>query len=283
MNLKPVWIALALMGATLAAPSPRAFSLEKPFAANVPLTTKGREQIYLHLAPSAKQLEVRVRGHTQRMDVLSPEPGGFDAPRAPVLAEDWNFDGFTDIAVPTQSGYGGVNYFYDLYVFQPSKSRFAPVEFPNGGQLCNPRLGTQTRTVETDCKDGPKWYAQDFRFNRGRSYTYRSADMFLLNGFDADQFLVYAVSVFNANGKLLRSSISDDPHLEHPPLRYVPDARADLYDAPRADAKTARYIVRGDAIRILDALETDHSGQWLKIAYQSRKLGRIIQWVYLNQ
>ncbi len=281
MNFKPVWIVFALIGATLAAPSPRSFSLEKPFTASAPLTAHGRETVYLHLAPGAKQLEVRVRGRTQRMDAFVPEPDWMVGPGVSVLVADWNFDGFADLAVPVTDGYGGVNYFYDLYVFAPSRSRFEVMSFPNGGQLCNPELRTDTRTIETDCKSGPKWYAEDFRFSRGRPYTYRSAEMVLLDGFASDQFLVYAISTFNPNKKLVRSSISDDPHLERAPLRYIPDARATLYDAPRQDAATRNYIVRGDAIRILDVLETD-SGQWLKIAYQSRKLGRIIKWVSFN-
>jgi hypothetical protein len=279
MNRTTLWIGLALasLGATLAAPSTRTFSLEKPFAANLPLRANGRETVYLHLAPGAQQLEVRVRGHTQRVDALVPNPD--EIPHGgEVLTGDWNFDGYTDIAVPTDSGYGGVNYFYDLYTFVPSKSRFVPLEFPGGDQLCNPELRAQTRTIETDCKSGPKYESQDFRFIKGRPYTYRSAEMVILNDFDSDQYLVYAVSTFNPTGKLVRSSISDDPHREEAPLRYVPVPRADLYDAPREDARTDRYIVRGDAVRILEVLETD-SGQWLKIAYRSRKLGRILKWV----
>jgi hypothetical protein len=275
MNFKPVWIALALIGTTIAAPSPRAFGLEKPFSANVNLTS--REKVRLHLDLDKKQLEVRVRGKTQFLEITTMD----DTERGSVLVNDFNFDGFADIALPDGIGYGGVNYFYVLYTFRPSSNRFEPLEFPGDTELCNPELRAQTRTIETDCKSGPKYEFADYRFAHGKPYLYRSAEMVVLDGFDTDQYLVYAVSVFNPNHKRLRSSISDDPRREEAPLRYVPVTRANLYNAPKGNAITTSYIVRGDGVRILDVLETD-SGQWLKIAYQSRKLGRIIKWVSFN-
>jgi hypothetical protein len=276
MNHKPVWVAFAFVGVTLAAPLPRAFSLEKPFTANVTLT--GHETVRLHLDLDKRQLEVRLRGKTQHLEITTMD----DTERGNVLVNDFNFDGYADIAIPSGIGYGGVNYFYDLYVFQPSQSRFVSLEFPGGSGLCNPEPRVQTRTIETDCKDGPKYVFADYRFSRGKPYVYRSAEMVILEAFDTDQYLVYAVSIFNPNGKLLRSSISDDPRREEFPLRYVPVPRADLYDAPRADAITRNYIVRGDAVRVLEVRDVDGQ-QWLRIAYQSRKLGRIIKWVSFVQ
>ena len=280
MNRKTIWIALgiATLGLTLAAPTPRAFSLEKPFAASVPLTANGRETVYLHLAPDAKRLEVRARGQTQSLELTTME----DTERGSVLVDDFNFDGYADIAIPDGIGYGGVNYFYVLYAFQPQTNQFAALDFPGGSELCNPELRAATRTIETDCKSGPKYDFTDYRFLNGKPYTYRSAEMVILDGFNTDQYLVYNVSVFNPNGKRSRSSISDDPRREEAPLRYIPVDRAYLYDDPREDAKTSRYIIRNDAVRILEVRDVDGQ-QWLRIAYQSRTLGRIIKWISLGQ
>ncbi len=275
MNFKPVWMMFALIGATLAAPSPRSFSLEKPFTANINLTS--RETVRLRLDLDKKQLEVRVRGETQRLGITTID----DTERGSVLVNDFNFDGFADIAIPDGIGYGGVNYFYVLYTFRPSSHRFERLEFPGDTELCNPELRAQTRTIETDCKSGPKYEFADYRFAHGHPYLYRSAEMVILDGFDTDQYLVYAVRVFAPNGQRLQSSISDDPRLETAPLRYVPVDRAYLYDSPREDARTDRYIVRNDAVRVLDVRDVDGQ-QWLRIAYQSRKLGRIIKWVSFN-
>jgi hypothetical protein len=279
MNHKPVWIALAgiSLGITVAAPAPSSFSLEKPFTANINLTK--RETAQLHLDLDKKQLEVRVRGKTQRLEITTMD----DTERGSVLVNDFNFDGYADIAIPDGIGYGGVNYFYVLYTFQPSSNHFVPVNFPgdSGGTLCNPELRVATRTIETDCKNGPRYDYTDYRFLNGKPYIYRSAAMVILDAFDTDHYLVYAVSVFNTNGKPLRSSISDDPRLETAPLRYVPVDRAYLYTIPREDARTDRYIVRNDAVRVLDVRDLDGQ-QWLRIAYQSRTLGRIIRWVSFN-
>jgi hypothetical protein len=274
MTRRLVWIALSFLGLALAAPSPNAFPLEKPFTVNINLT--GRETAQLRFDPNKKQLVVRVRGKTQFLEITTID----DTERGNVLVNDYNFDGFADIAIPDGIGYGGVNYFYALYVFAPSRSRFERLEFPGSTDLCNPELRVRTRTIETDCKSGPKYEFADYRFTNGLPYVYRTAEMIVLDGFDTDQYLVYNVSVFNPSAERLRLSISDDPRLETAPLRYVPVPRAFLYDAPSADAITRNYLVRGDAVRILDVRDTD-SGQWLKVAYQSRKLGRIIKWVSL--
>jgi hypothetical protein len=275
MNFKPVWIALALIGTTIAAPSPRSFGLEKPFTANINLTS--RETVRLRLDLDKKQLEVRVRGETQLLEITTID----NTERGSVLVNDFNFDGYADIAIPDGIGYGGVNYFYALYTFRPSSHRFEPLNFPGNTELCNPELRAQTRTIETDCKSGPKYEFADYRFVHGQPYLYRSAEMIVLDQFDADHYLVYAVSVFNTGGKRLRSSISDDPRLETAPLRYVPADRAYLYDLPLEGARTDRYIVRNDAVCVLDVRDVDGQ-QWLRIAYQSRKLGRIIKWVSLH-
>ena len=271
-------IAVTAVAVGIAAPTPPAlFSLEQPFAVHVPLTARGSERVYIRFAPNTTQLEVRVRGHVQRLELATLG----DSTKGDVLVSDFNFDDWTDIAVPSGIGYGGVNYFYNLYTFQTSKSKFVPLEFPGEAGLCNPVIRVATRTIETDCKSGPKNYATDFRFARGKPYIYRSGEMVLLNAFDENNYLVYAVTTFNSSGKSLRSSISDDPHSQVAPLRYLPVSKAMLYSAPRENAITASYIVRSDAIRILSVFDGE-AGQWLRIAYQSRKLGRIVRWIFLE-
>ena len=271
-------IAVTAMAVGIAAPTPPAlFSLEQPFAVHVPLTARGSERVYVRFAPSTTQLEVRVRGHVERLELATLG----DSTKGYVVVSDFNFDGWTDIAVPNSIGYGGVNYFYDLYTFQTSKSKFVPLEFPGEAGLCNPVIGRATRTLETSCKSGPRYYYTDYRFARDKPYVHRSAEMVVLNAFDSDQYLVYAVTTFNSSGKSLRSSISDDPHSEVAPLRYLPVPKAMLYSAPRASAITRNYIVRNDAIRILSVFDGE-AGQWLRIAYQSRKLGRIVRWIFLE-
>ena len=269
--------AIAITALSIGIAAPTSFSLEGPFTATVPLNAQRSERVNLRFAPNATQLEVRVRGRVQRLELTKLG----DNTKGDVLVSDFNFDGWADIAVPSGIGYGGVNYFYNLYTFQPSGSRFAPLEFPNDTGLCNPVLRATTRTIETDCKNGPRYYYTDFRFTGGKPYIYRSAEMVLLNAFGSDQYLVYRIDTFNPSAQLLRSKISDDPHRETAPLRYLPMTRAWLYTTPKASAITASYIVRNDPIRILEVLDGE-AGQWVKIAYQSRTLGRIVRWIYLE-
>ena len=73
--------------------------------------------------------------------------------------------------------------------------------------------------------------------------------------------------------------LSDDMHAVVPIVRALPVDRADLFDAPRQDARSKRYIVKGDRVRVLEVLP----GGWCKIEYQSRTAGRLVKWINLPE
>jgi hypothetical protein len=286
--MRLIWMLPVLFGFTFAsatheaAVEPRGFSLQKPLDVTVVLFKTERIRLRVH----DRKLEVtgkNLKGSFALDDVPEPSATGSGVSWI-VLVDDFNFDGFTDLAIPTGDGYGGVNYFYDLYAYQPAQRRFQRLEIkndPSGDFLCNPRLEVFTRTIWTDCKSGPKWFGSDYRFLHGKPYLWRSAEMMLLDSFPEDSFLYYALEYRNAAGGVTREAMGETPHAEDPVIRYLPIPKAYLYTAPANASRTNNYIIRNDAMRILEVRESD-AGQWLKIAYQSQKLGRIVRWINLG-
>ncbi|NQV88605.1 MAG: hypothetical protein HQ402_03590 [Parcubacteria group bacterium] len=84
-----------------------------------------------------------------------------------IIDQDVNFDGNPDIAILTGVGYGGVNYFYDYYVYNPATGVFEadPVLTSVG----NPELDVEGKQINGSYRSGPSWYIQAFEFD-GKGY-----------------------------------------------------------------------------------------------------------------
>ncbi len=279
MNRLPILIVLALLWLAVSAQAKSySFSLEKPFQVSVPLTAAAGDSIRLRVV--GNKLEVRVRVRLQRLALETLES---EIDRGDVRVDDFNFDGYADIAVTNGSGYGGVNYFYTLYTYQPKISTFVAVSFPGyeGGSLCNPVLRPALRQIEANCKSGPKYYLETFKLFAGRFYRAESGEMILLDGFQQNEFVIYQILEYAPNGQTTGASLRDISAEPGAPLRYLPVAKAYLYTAPNTASKTQSYLVRGDAIRLIEVRQVGER-QWLRVAYLSRKLGRIVRWLWLT-
>ena len=89
---------------------------------------------------------------------------GTDSGVQPFLTtDDVNFDGYPDVAMLTGIGYGGVNAFYDYYVFDPTTERL--VADPILTQICNPVFDASAKTVTGDAKDAQDSYKTVYTWN----------------------------------------------------------------------------------------------------------------------
>ncbi len=261
---------------------PKRYSLEKAFYITVPLSSKTRQVLQLKFDGKNPKLEVVLGNKRQSFEMdastIKTEFHGN------ILLNDFNFDGFIDIGIPTGIGYGGVNYFYDFYTFDLSSKTFKLMPHPNGDEWCNPQLESKSKTIFTRCKSGPMWYGANFRFFRAKPYLYQSGKMAFLEGVFDDQNrdnLLWKVVTYNHNKQVLNSSCYEYETMQTP-MRRISQTKVFLYHHPRESAVTKNYIIKNDLISILDVKDSD-SGQWLKIAYHSRRLGWIKRWVRLEQ
>jgi hypothetical protein len=251
-----------------------AFTLESSLNANVPLRVGSRERVQFKLLEAKKQLEVRVGKTIQRFALPTLEYDPIQ--HGELLVADFNFDGFNDFMLPEDTGYGGVNFFDALYVFDPKKQNFVMLPSPEKDNplWCNPTLEPNTKTLQTECKSGPAWYGRDYRFVRGKPVVYSSGNPASFWGFAAgvsrEGEYVYVIKTDSA-----ATVLSEDAHGNKPVIRSLQIARADLHSAPNDTTKTGRYIIKGDRLQILEVRQNG----WCKIVYQSRKAGRLIAWI----
>jgi hypothetical protein len=267
MPLSRLLALLALSTGTGAAAS---FPLSAPIATSLPLRAGSGQTVQLRLLRPQKALEVRVGGRVQTFEL--PTLDFAEISSGDLLVADFNFDGYLDLMIPQDTGYGGVNYFNALYVYDPRARSFAPLNKPlkDDPLWCNPVADAQTRTLQTECKSGPVYYGQDFRFVRGRPVLYSDATPAFLSGFgDRDEALLFLITV----GKT--TTLSEAMHSVKPVMRSLITDRADLYTAPRLSAKTGRFIVRGDRVQVLRVANDG----WCQVVYQSRRAGRIVAWI----
>jgi hypothetical protein len=260
---------------------PKRYTLEKVFNITVPLSRTSHQVLKLKFDGKNPKLEVRLGNKTQSFELDSTMTEAEF--HGSLLLDDFNFDGFTDLGIPTGTGYGGVNYFYDVYTFDRLSQSFKIMPEPDGNEWCNPQLESKSKTIFTSCKSGPMWYGTNYRFYRAKPYLYQSGEMAFLEGFPDDKKLsnlLWHVVTFDRNKRILSSSYFDYETTKTA-VRYIPQAKVFLYNAPRDTAVTKNYIIKNDRIVILEVKETE-AGQWLKIAYHSLKLGWFKRWIRLE-
>lgn len=77
--------------------------------------------------------------------------------------DDINFDGKKDLSILVGDGYGGVNLFYNFYIFNSQTKKFDEVEKLK--DVCNPKVELDKKQILSPCKSGPSYYEQIYQFN----------------------------------------------------------------------------------------------------------------------
>jgi hypothetical protein len=84
-----------------------------------------------------------------------------------ILNHDVNFDGHDDVAILTGVGYGGVNIFYDYYIFNTTTSKLEKSD--KLLQVSNPTIDIKSKKITSSYRSGPQWYSKTFKWN-GSTY-----------------------------------------------------------------------------------------------------------------
>ena len=267
----------------LAQQEPKGYLLENAFDITLRVSRLIGQKMRLVFDGTHPKLELIV-GSKKQVIRLDPDMLTENSHYRSLLVDDFNFDGFLDIAIPELSQ-DDVNTYNTLFVFDRSSNIFKFMPFPEGANcggesLDNPQLEPATKTLYTSCRGGPSWYGEGFRFDRGEPYLRLSREMAFLDGFPEDQYLLWKETTFNRNKQAIGIKFLDYETAK-PAIRRIPKAKVFLYDKPREETITKNYIVKNDLILILEVTDTD-SGQWLRISYDSQKFGRIKRWIRLG-
>lgn len=76
---------------------------------------------------------------------------------------DANFDSYKDLAIEIGNGYGGVNFFFNFYLFDPSDKKFK--EVAELRSVCNPDIRSEERRILSSCKSGPGYEDTIYQFD----------------------------------------------------------------------------------------------------------------------
>lgn len=92
------------------------------------------------------------------LHVLPSQP-----PRAFITDQDLNFDGRNDLGVLTSTGYSGVNYFYDYYIYNPLTNRFDKNNVLVG--LASIQVNASKKQISSTYKSGQENVTEVFNWN----------------------------------------------------------------------------------------------------------------------
>jgi hypothetical protein len=179
------------------------------------------------------------------------------------LQGDFNFDGFQDIAFFEASGYGGVNQFYRLMLWNNENSEFEPFQTTIG----LPSLDKEKQTLVSAQRSGPRWYSTIFTFKNGK-VTQRNEEA-MIDG------LLVNVEIYDANGKRIKRLITskNDYKLDTPnEKREILLDKAWLYGDADLDTRTKMYVIKGDEVELLD-----FENEMFLVRYKGKKI--IEKWV----
>lgn len=243
------------------------FPVQEAIKETVPLQTGSSEMIRLELAKGSSELSVQVGSSKQTLSITLVKDG---APTpASLLAADFNFDGFTDLAIPETEGYGGVNYFYMIYLY--NEKGFEAISLPEADLACNPYLEKETQTIKTSCKSGPIYYRQDFRFENSKPYiSFENAQLSV----DAIGGLFWVETTYDSDGKKLSVTITNNADDSLPATVTWDKLR--LYTSPDKASRTDIYLEQGHEVEII-ALNDDNT--WVNISYKDENGQAQTAWV----
>ncbi len=184
---------------------------------------------------------------------------------------DFNFDGLQDVAMLNGNGYGGVNLFYRLFLWDKAKQQFS--EFNEA--ISNPSLNVSAKELHTAQRDGPKWYSTTYRVDKGRLYPAIDTQMVGTEG--AWDYYTFK----NPAGKVVGHKVVGDDAKAEQKAETLPDAhgvvitdKAVLYDKPKAAAQTKMYVIKGDKVTLLDwqaGADGDFGAGWFLARYEGKK------------
>lgn len=181
---------------------------------------------------------------------------------------DFNFDEFADVAIAEDQGYMGVNWFYNIYFFNPKTKKFDK-KIENMGTEGEIKIDKNQKEISGYSKSGQSIAGIFYRFQNGKPYVYLESDEPQGSGLVAKTYK-------NSTGKIIKNIITD--YNNNPVTAKVLLPKASLYDSPREESKTTTYLIKGDQVTLLDMAE---SWQWLLVEYDGVK--KSIKWVHADE
>jgi hypothetical protein len=106
----------------------------------------------------------------KRMTAELPFPDSPDAAMQSII-EDYNFDGYDDLAFTIPDAGMGVYSMFTIYLYNPKKKRFEKLEEPDYAKsscscLCDVSINIEKKLLQTGCRGGAAWHQDSYHFDR---------------------------------------------------------------------------------------------------------------------
>lgn len=259
-------IALAGLGLLLGSPV-WADDMQEQKSFPFSFTVDGSNKVTVEQQGKTKVNAILPSGKSQLLAELDPvdEEAMAGMPEFPVAqVADFNFDGSNDVAILDGNGYGGVNLFYRLYLWNKASVSFQEFAEP----ISNPEIDNSKKTVTSSQRSGPRWFSTEYRSDKGKLYPAMETEMLSI-GEDTFDYATFK----NAAGKVTGHKITGEG--DGDATATIQIDKAWLYDKPNAGSKTKMYVIKGDTVTLLDwkAKEADSFGDdgWYLVRYKGRK------------
>ncbi|MEA5125780.1 FG-GAP repeat protein [Xanthomonas floridensis] len=207
-----------------------------------------------------------------------------------VHSDDYNFDGYPDLAVTAMLGQ--VNEATRVFLYDSAQRRFRLLTAParpavqcEGFWNLTPDL--QQRSLSSSCRSGPMWYSDVYRYAPdGRLYVYttqqriESPAIQEVLGPGTEDGMPFSVwPRFDAHGAVIDKAIGQSLDAPRPATFQVQVPRLPLYATATA-AATRRYLIKGDRLQALD-VSADQSR--VLVRYRSASHGVIEGWIRADE
>lgn len=196
------------------------------------------------------------------------------------LIDDFNFDGAQDLALLESYGYGGVNLFYQLFLWDQSAQAFNKF----AETISNPEVDAKRQVVTSSARSGPVWSSTKYKQEQGKLYAAVIWDAITVN--DGNwQRLTFKNPQGKITGHKVVSSQDEQSGDAGENLPYagatIKVKKAALYDKPNTAAKTKMYLIKQDVVSLLDWQPTEgdpYTGAgWFLVRYEGKK--RVEKWI----
>lgn len=215
-------------------------------------------------------------------DIKLQRPGGRSGlgMGPPELREiDFDFDGHMDIAVdfPEARSHDVLQ----IIRYRPEQRHYETLRLPQAPELhCDWRDAVpdpQSRLLTLDCRRGVWSITETVRFNRfGAPWLEKRLTEGGLGNAERYPYVPIAsrFSRWDEMGEQVALAARDRGG--NSVFMTIPAPRASLYEHPTHSAQTARYLVRGDRVEVLDQLE-----DWLFVRHEGQS-GTIERWLWME-
>ena len=161
-----------------------------------------------------------------------------------IWIQDFNFDGFQDIAVTTRVNPVSNDQNYTIFTWENRLKHFIPLHFANG--LSNLEIAPHKKQVTSSYQSNDFWTEDTYRYSNKQPYLYSKS---ILVASD-----IWHTTVYSPDHRIIRSLVSNDGEVTRPPHPVLIKVRntVPLYQQPLPSTKLPLSLQQGNVVTIVD-------------------------------